>query len=132
MKSEIRHKKASLIFLSEEEVVLNENKFGVISLVQNYQKPYCDILVFDKLVGKAGALFLKEYKPKYIYAEVITKEAFEILKEFNVEYDSIVEHILNRDKSDLCPIEKIAQECDDVFELYKKTFIFYHKLGVLK
>ncbi len=130
-KEEIRADRKTLIIVEDDKVVLEDQQFGVISLVQAFGDKYDNIVVYDKLIGKAAAMLLLQYNPKYVYAKIITKEALKLLEGITVEYDRVVENILNRDKSDLCPIEKIASTCENLETLYQKLFIFYHKLGVL-
>ncbi len=133
LKEEIRTQESTIIFECNEEVILRENNFGVISLLQHFGKVTNKINVYDKLVGKGAALLLMEYNVDKIYAKTITKEALVILqKRYTVEYDKVVQNILNRHRNDLCPIEKIAHDIDDVGILIEELNKFYKSIGVFK
>ncbi len=131
LKERIRNEELTIIFESEESVILEANNFGVITLLENYGNVPQVINVYDKLIGKGAAILLTQYNVNKVYAKTITKKALEILSsKYEVEYDRVVDNILNRDRSDLCPIEKIASETDDIDTLIDELTKFYVKIGV--
>lgn len=82
---------------------------GVKPLVQWYDanRNFKDFAAADKVVGKATAFLYVLLKVRSVYAKVISKVALEVLKEHNVivEYDTVVEHIINRQGDGICPFE---------------------------
>jgi len=76
--------------------------------------------IADRVIGKAAAMICKSVSVKSLYTEIITEEALSILEAINVVYSKKVPFIKNRDKSDLCPIEKISRTTDNTDELIKK------------
>ncbi len=130
----IRSADSTIIVTQKDSLKLDENNFGVISLLVNYDelKKLKSIVIYDKLIGKGAAMIMCEFDVTDIFAKTITKKAYEILSEkCNVKYDRIVDNILNRDKSDLCPIEKIASEIDKVDLLIKDLTNFYVERGYI-
>ena len=71
--------------------------------------------IADRVIGKGAAMLCKYIGTKEIYAQLISNSAIEVLKEGNIiySYDKICPYIRNRDKTDLCPIEKIATNVKD-------------------
>ncbi len=130
----IRTEVSTIIVIENNVVKLDEKNFGVISLLENYEmlSSLSAITIYDKLIGKGAAMIMSEFNVEKVFAKTITKKAYEILSEkCSVEYDRIVENILNRDKSDLCPIEKIASETDDVISLRNELTEFYIERGYI-
>ncbi|MFV0424650.1 MAG: DUF1893 domain-containing protein [Bacilli bacterium] len=127
--------KSTLIVILNNKVIIDNNNFGVISLVENYDKlknNYEPLKIYDKLIGKGAAVLISNLNIDFVYAKTITKEALSILEnKCIIKYDVVVNNILNRDKSDLCPIEKIASKYDDVNILYDELKSFYIERGFL-
>lgn len=64
----------------------------------------------DRVVGRAVALLAIHAGIRRVHACVISRPALEVLATASVTttYDRVVDHILNRDGNDMCPIEKMA------------------------
>ena len=76
--------------------------------------------IADKIVGKAVAmLFIKE-NVKEVYADTLSTSALEILNKYNIKtsYGTLTEKIINRDGTDICPMEKTVEHISDVNEAY--------------
>ncbi len=128
----IDESKHTLIIEDDNGIVIQDNRFGVICLVENFDKKFGKVNVYDKLIGKGAALMLLSYNLQNVYAKTITKEARKILEaKCNVYFSKEVDHILNRDRSDLCPIEKIAEHESDINILYNNLKNFYLERGYL-
>lgn len=82
--------------------------------------------VADKVVGKGAALLCKLLKIKEVYTPLISDTAIEVLEEANIDfsYDKSCKHILNRNKTDLCPVEKMAIESENEIDFLKKLKSF--------
>ncbi|HAX72233.1 MAG TPA: hypothetical protein DCY20_01780 [Firmicutes bacterium] len=126
--------------VAQSDIVFSSKRFGVLPLVELYQtnlwKTSQLFVLADKLLGKGAALFLIQMGCfKEVYGRVVTEEAYHLLTEhkIKVHFDKIVPHILNRTKSDLCPIEKMAQyKSVEQFQAYYDEIIdFYKKIGQL-
>jgi len=75
--------------------------------------------IADKVIGKGAAMLCSYIGAKELYAQLISEGAIEVLEEENIvyTYDRICPYIKNREKSDMCPVEKIATESKNVEEL---------------
>jgi len=82
--------------------------------------------VADKVIGKAAALLLAGGKIKQLYAEVISRSASDYLSDTGVPFScgTISENIMNRDGSDLCPMEKLCADVDDPSLALEKILTF--------
>lgn len=66
--------------------------------------------IADKVVGKAAAALMILGEVKILYADVISQQALNLLKQTNIhiEYCQSVPHIVNRTRTDWCPMEKLC------------------------
>ena len=69
--------------------------------------------IADKVVGKAAAALMILGKIKHLHTLVISEPALTLLQKSNVlvDYDRLVPHIINRLKTDWCPLEKRCYLC---------------------
>lgn len=73
----------------------------------------------DKVIGKAAAALVIAGHIKRLHTHVISTHALELLDSkgcVDVTYDKLVDHIINRDQSGWCPLEKLCNPCADVSE----------------
>lgn len=98
---------------------------GISPLMKYLEKSdFKGAYVADKRIGKASALLLTYGNVKEVYTPVISKPAIEVFKKHNIKFSAlkIVDNILNRNLTDLCPMEKKVQNIDDpkkAYELFK-------------
>ena len=95
---------------------------GFLEAVEKNGKKLESASAADRVVGKAVALLCLYVKMRAIYAVTLSKKAEALLKENNVyvEWQELVDRILNKDKSDMCPFEKIASDLTEPKEAYAK------------
>lgn len=76
----------------------------------------------DKVVGKATAFLYVLLGVKEVYARVISKSALQVLQKRNVvvEYDTLVENIINRKGDGICPFEKAVLTIEDEKEAFER------------
>ena len=67
----------------------------------------------DKVVGKGAAALMISGGVAWVYADVISQAAMVLFEQSRVEvqYGEIVPNIINRTGTDICPVEKLCQEC---------------------
>lgn len=84
--------------------------------------------VADTVVGKAVALLFIKCGIATVFARTLSKSALKILTQYAVpcEYETLTERIVNRDGTDVCPMEKAVADTDDPEEAY----ILLHKRSV--
>lgn len=76
--------------------------------------------VADLIVGKAAALLMVKCKIRAVFAKTLSKSGEKVLKSNNIpyEYETLTEKIINRQGTDVCPMEKTVLNTDDPEEGY--------------
>ena len=87
--------------------------------------------VADAVVGKAVALLFVKCGIKSVFAKTISEYALAVLEQYGVEYEyqTLTPKIINRDGTDICPMEKSVINTDDPEEAYS---ILKQKLASMK
>ena len=87
----------------------------IIELIDTEPQFLCGASVADKVIGKAAAMLLYAYGVKEIYTPLISEKALEYFenKSIKIAYDEKTERIINRDKTDMCPMEKCVLNTND-------------------
>jgi hypothetical protein len=77
--------------------------------------------VADRITGKAIALLCIYSKVKAVYAVILSKGAKDLFEKHAVhhEWSNLVEKILDIDKAEVCPFEKLAAKISNPKEAYK-------------
>ena len=75
----------------------------------------------DKVVGKGAAFLYVLLGVRSVYSHVISIPALEVLQShgINVEYDTLVEHIINRRGDGFCPFEVTVMDINDADTAYR-------------
>lgn len=78
--------------------------------------------IADKVIGRGAALLSIYLDIKQVYGKVMSKEAVEVLEGGNIAYgfETLCDRIQNRDKSGLCPVEKLSLNIVDPTILLKE------------
>lgn len=126
-----------MVLYSNGKIVAESIDRGIKPIYDVYTKNFESLkgaFVADRITGKAAAMFLAQGKIAGIYTELISEPALEILQmnKIKIEYKQKVKRILNRDKTDMCPIEKIASGKDNVEDLIEGIEEFLISIGTLK
>lgn len=82
---------------------------------------FCGFAAADKVVGKATAFLYLLLGVRAIYAQIISKPALQVLLEEGifVEYGTLVENIINRQGSGICPFEEAVLPIVDQQKAYR-------------
>lgn len=69
--------------------------------------------ISDKVVGKGAAALMIAGGVKGVYTDVISRGAFSLFTQsgVEVEFGLLVENIINRTGTDICPVEKLCLQC---------------------
>ena len=72
-----------------------------------------DAMVADKVVGKGAAALMILGRVRQIYADVLSKPALNLLNSTDiiVSYGELVENIINRTGTGICPVEELCKDC---------------------
>ncbi len=96
---------------------------GVMPIIDFINKGYdlSGASVADLVVGKAAAMLFIKAGIKDVDTIIISKPALKVLEEHHitVKYEKLVDNIINRDKTGLCPFESLVLDVDDVSIAYK-------------
>ncbi len=114
--------------------LLSENRYTFVAVkngeVRPSQKrgvaPVIDIIdsepgflsgacIADKVIGKAAAMLLTAGGVKEIHTPLASMKAIEYIrgKQTKLSYESTAEYIINRDGTDMCPMEKTVFNISD-------------------
>ena len=93
----------------------------VISKMNEDLYYFRDLIVSDKLIGKASAMLLCLSGVKEVYTVTLSKAGQEIFEKYGIpyHYDELVEYIINRKGDGMCPMEMTVKHLDDLHEAYE-------------
>ena len=76
--------------------------------------------VADVVVGKAAAMLFIKCGIRHVFAKTLSQYAKRVLELYGVEYEYeiLTERIINREGTDVCPMEKAVMNTDDPEEAY--------------
>lgn len=86
----------------------------------------------DKVIGKATAFLYIILGVKEVYATVISKSALEVFENHDVliEYDQVVENIINRQGNGICPFEAVVLNIGDTEKAYDAIKAKMKEMGI--
>lgn len=97
--------------------IITSDKRGVAPLVDflSEGRTFDGFSAADLVVGKAAAMLFVKAGVKSVYAKVISQAGKDFLERKGVEvtFGEITEKIMNRLKTDVCPMEKNVAEIED-------------------
>lgn len=96
------------------KIILKSKKEGIKGLLdfaKKHDRKFDDLIVFDKVIGNAAALLCVYLGAKEIYAFLGSKPAKKTLKKYKTKFyfKKTIPNILNKTKTDLCPMEKLSK-----------------------
>ena len=113
----LRDENATLVAVNNGEFYISHDRGVAPILKQLDTNPllFCGASVADKVIGKAAAMLLVKYGVKKIHAVLVSDNALSYLKDkaVTITYETSVDHIINRDKTDMCPMEKCVFDVND-------------------
>ena len=103
----------SLVIVKNGKVLFETEKQGIGGFLQAIEKLDRNLVsasVADKVVGVAAAMLCVYSGVSSVFAQTISAEGIRALEANNIEYlfEKKVSNILNRNKNDVCPFEKLA------------------------
>lgn len=93
-----------------------------------------DTSLADKVVGKGAAALMVLGGVKQIHADVISRPALTLLEScgITVTYSKLVDNIINRMGTGICPVETLCLDCTTAEECFPKITQFLAKNKQLK
>ncbi len=116
----------SLLIIKADLPAFMTKEGGVAPLMQAIEgigrEELAGSIVADKVIGRAAALLMAYFGAKEVYAGVLSEKAVPILDRFSIPYHfgSIVQEILNRDRSGTCRFELTVQDVEEPEEAYRR------------
>lgn len=76
----------------------------------------------DKIIGKAQAMLCVKANIKEVYGKVMSKGGQKILENYGIAYTYgvLTDEIINHKGTDICPMEKVVKDIENIDEAYNK------------
>ncbi|MFQ6073793.1 MAG: DUF1893 domain-containing protein [Candidatus Bathyarchaeia archaeon] len=121
----LKQKNLALAIAKNGKVIFETSSRGIGGLlraVEELEREIENSAVADKIVGKAAALLCVHAGVSAVFAVTASERGIQSLKENNVlcRFENRVPHILNPDRSDICPFEKLVINISNPREAYEK------------
>lgn len=132
-KSHLLEKNLNFVLVRDNEILTESSGRGIKPILDAYKiqkDDFNDASVADRVIGKAASMFLLSGGIKYLYTDLISDIAYDLLTSngIEVEYSKRVPMILNRIGDDICPMEKLSSNAEDVEELILNIEEFFNKI----
>lgn len=128
-KEVLAERELTLAIAKEGKVIFTSTDKGIkpmYTAVLELREELRGASVADKVIGRAAAILCKYADIKELYTMLISDEAIKVFENSNISffYDESSPYIKNRDKTDMCPVEKLSQDLDSPEELIQKISQF--------
>lgn len=96
-----------------KKIIFRSKKSGVkglLDFIDRSERKYKNLVIFDKIIGQGAALLAAHLGAKEVYGATGSKLAARVLRKYKTKFyfQKTVANILNQDKTDLCPMEKLS------------------------
>lgn len=120
---ELKSKGLSIIALQDKKRYESYEK-GINPIILRIEENdlfFLDAIVYDKIIGKAAAMLLIRSGIKEVHAITMSKAAKKVLDYYEVKNtcEELVDKIINRKGTDICPMEKAVAKTNDLLEAYE-------------
>jgi hypothetical protein len=124
-KRKLKENDLALAIVKDSKVLFKSKSHGVSGFLKALDKLKEKIVgasIADKVVGKAIALLCVYAQVKAVYALTMSMKAEQFLKNYGIyiEWDSLMENILNASGKNVCPFERAAAGINNPEEAYAK------------
>ena len=119
----------SLVIAKKGKVIFETKKLGIsgfLQAIEELNKSLVEASVADKIVGVAAAKLCVYSGVSSVFALTVSEGGIRVLEDSNIEYrfEKKVSNILNCNKNDVCPFEKLAMDSGSSEEAYVKLKSF--------
>jgi len=123
-KQRLNESSLTLVIAKDGKVIFESSSDGINDLIRaidSLKDNLNESSVADTTVGKAVALLFVYSKISSVFAKVMSEHGMRVLDEANIriEYETLIPKILNREKTDTCPLEKLTLGCESPEEAYR-------------
>lgn len=128
-KKKLKQKNLALAIAKKGKVIFETSSHGLGGLlraIEELDKEMKGSSVADKIVGKAAALLCVHTGVFAVFAVTASEKGIQALKDGNVlcQFENRVPHILNSERSDICPFEELVINISNPKEAYEKLKSF--------
>jgi len=125
----LKEKKFNLLIVKDGKIIFATKSQGIRGLLQAIEKLGKQLIgssVADNIVGRAAAMLCTYFKSSSVFAVTISEEGEKMLKENEIPYqfENRVPNILNYERTDICPFEKLVMGLTKPEEAYEKLKSF--------
>ena len=125
----------SLVIVKNGQVVFETKGQGVsgfLEAIEVLDQELIGASVADKIVGVAAAMLCVYSGLSAVFALTISDSGLKVLEENDMMcmFEKKVEKILNRDKNDVCPFEKLVSSSESPKKAYVKIKLHLNRLKV--
>jgi len=124
----------TLVIVKEGKVIFETKSQGVsdfLQAIEKFGKRLVASSVADKIVGAAAAMLCVYSGVASVFAVTISEEGIRVLEDNSIfcQFENRVPNILNHDRTDICPFEKLAVASRNPKEVYVKLKSFAKSSG---
>lgn len=128
-KLRLKERDLTLVIVKEGKLIFETKSQGVsgfLRAIEKFGKRLVASSVADKIVGAAAAMLCVYSEIASVFAVMISEEGIKVLEDNDIiyQFEKQVPNILNHDKTDICPFEKLAIASKDPKEAYTKLKSF--------
>ena len=128
-KSRLKDRDLTLVIVKEDKVIFETRSQGVGGFLQAIEKLGKRLVassVADKIFGAAAAMLCVYSEVSSVFAATISEEGIKVLENNQIiyQFENEVPNILNHDKTDVCPFEKLVIGSREPKEAYTKLKSF--------
>ena len=115
--TEILHEENCSCVIENEDGLLTIGRERGVKDLMNFLKHTPAVmkgaLIADKVVGKGAAALMILGGVRVVYAEVMSRKALKMYASYDItaQYGILVDNIINRSGTGICPVESLCLEC---------------------
>ncbi|QZY55208.1 DUF1893 domain-containing protein [Crassaminicella profunda] len=123
----------TLVIVKEGKVIFSSEDKGIkpmYTAVVSMKEKLKGASVADRVIGRAAAMLCVYGNIKELHTKIISESAVSVLENTNIlfEYEKKSTYIKNRDKTDMCPVEKLSQDIDHPIYLIERIQSFLESI----
>ncbi|KPV64247.1 MAG: hypothetical protein AOA66_0336 [Candidatus Bathyarchaeota archaeon BA2] len=128
-KLRLKERDLTLVIVKEGKVIFETKPQGIsdfLQAIEKFGKRLVASSVADKIVGAAAAMLCAYSEVASVFAVTISEKGIKVLESNDIfyQFEFCVPKILNYDRTDICPFEKLAAGSRDPKEAYVKLKSF--------
>ena len=133
-KSHLFDEGSSLVIVKNGKVIFETKKQGItgfLEAIETFEEKLVSSSIADKIVGVAAAMLCVYSGISSVFAITISESGMKLFKKNNIQYEfsKKVKKILNRNKTNVCPFEKLAMNSINPENAYQNLKSFANQIS---